>query len=118
MTLTKTDLDIARTYVEVLVEPQHHHVFDIICAEHERTVEAITSITGSGLLDDLPVLRRTLEIRDNYLDPLNALQVSLLKSVRNADPATTDDEETAARRIQRALLLSINGVAAGLRNTG
>ena len=118
MTLTKTDLGIARTYVDALVEPQHRHVFDTIRAEHKRTVEAITSVTGSGLLEDLPVLRRTLEIRDNYLDPLNALQVNLLKSVRNAAPATTEDEETAARRIQRALLLSINGVAAGLRNTG
>lgn len=120
MTLAKTDLGIARTYVDALVEPQHRHVFDIISSEHARTVDAITSVTGSGLLDDLPVLRRTLEIRDTYLDPLNALQVNLLKSTRgttgNVDVDSPDG--VAERRIRRALLLSINGVAAGLRNTG
>ncbi len=126
MTLTKTDLGIARTYVEALVDPAHQHVYDIICEEHARTVEAIQEVTGSGLLDDLPVLRRTLEIRDTYLDPLNALQVNLLKEARSApddldgDSAESGESEEAiaARRIRRALLLSINGVAAGLRNTG
>ena len=120
MTLSKTDLGIARTYVDALVEPEHHHVFDIIKAEHARTIETITSITGNDLLGDLPVLRRTLEIRDNYLDPLNALQVNLLKSMRNnsTDIDADSAEGIAARRIRRALLLSINGVAAGLRNTG
>lgn len=120
MTLSKTDLGIARTYVDALVDPSHHHVYDIICAEHERTIETIHSVTGSGLLDDLPVLRRTLEIRDNYLDPLNALQVNLLKSTREQSGAIDADsaDGVAERRIRRALLLSINGVAAGLRNTG
>ncbi len=120
MTLTKTDLGIARTYVDALVDPKHHHVYDIICAEHERTIETIMSVTGSGLLDDLPVLRRTLEIRDTYLDPLNALQVNLLKSTRGStnDADAESADGIAARRIRRALLLSINGVAAGLRNTG
>lgn len=120
MTLTKTDLGIARTYVDALVDPQHHHVFDIISAEHDRTIDMVRTVTGSGLLDDLPVLRRTLEIRDNYLDPLNALQVNLLKSTRNntTDIDADNDAGIAARRIHRALLLSINGIAAGLRNTG
>jgi len=117
MTLSKTDLEIARSYVDALVDPSHHHVYDIICAEHGRTIESITSVTGSGLLDDLPVLRRTLEIRDNYLDPLNALQVNLLKSAR-AHLGQEGGDSIATRRIRRALLLSINGVAAGLRNTG
>jgi phosphoenolpyruvate carboxylase len=120
MTLAKTDLGIARTYVNALVDPAHHHVFDVIGEEHRRTIETITSVTGNGLLDDLPVLQRTLEIRDNYLDPLNALQVNLLKSTRSstADLSADTDAGIAARRLRRALLLSINGVAAGLRNTG
>ena len=120
MTLSKTDLGIARTYVDALVEPEHHHLYDVIVEEHQRTIEAISTVTGSGLLDDLPVLRRTLEIRDNYLDPLNVVQVSLLKEMRNstADLGADTPEGVAARRIRRALLLSINGVAAGLRNTG
>ena len=120
MTLSKTDLGISRTYVEALVDPEHRHMYDTICEEHRRTIEMIHSVTGSGLLADLPVLRRTLEIRDNYLDPLNALQVNLLKSTRSstADIDADTDEGIAARRMRRALLLSINGVAAGLRNTG
>ncbi len=120
MTLSKTDLGIARTYVDALVEPEHHHLYDVIVREHQRTIDAISTVTGSGLLDDLPVLRRTLEVRDNYLDPLNVVQVALLKEMRSstADLAADTPEGIAARRIRRALLLSINGVAAGLRNTG
>ena len=113
MTLSKTDLGMARAYVDALVPAEHRHVFDLIEAEHARTVEAIGEVTGSGLLSNLPVLRQTLEVRDNYLDPLNVLQIDLLRSYRD-----TDGDSPEARRIRRALLLSINGVAAGLRNTG
>jgi phosphoenolpyruvate carboxylase len=115
MTLSKTDLGIARTYVETLVDPEHHHLLGVIEEEHQRTLDAIAAVTGSQLLSDLPILQRTLDVRDAYLDPLNALQVNLLKSSRTAAHA---GDETAERRIRRALLLSINGVAAGLRNTG
>lgn len=115
MTLSKTDLGIARSYVEALVPTEHQHLLSLIEAEHELTLDAITTITGSGLLADLPVLQRTLDIRDTYLDPLNALQINLLKSTRTG---AADGDPNAERRIQRALLLSINGVAAGLRNTG
>ena len=120
MTLSKTDLGIARTYVDALVEPEHQHLYDVIVAEHQRTIEAISAVTGNAMLEDLPVLRRTLEVRDNYLDPLNVLQVNLLKEMRSstADVTAETDEGVAARRIRRAFLLSINGVAAGLRNTG
>ena len=120
MTLSKTDLGIARTYVDALVEPEHQHLYDLIVEEHARTVEMITTVTGSDLLGDLPVLRRTLEVRDYYLDPLNVVQVNLLKQMRstNVDLEADTDEAIAARRIRRAFLLSINGVAAGLRNTG
>ena len=115
MTLTKTDLGIARAYVDALVPDEHAHLFDVIRDEHERTLAAVAEVTGSGLLDDLPILRRTLEVRDIYLDPLNVLQVSMLRAARES---AADGDDIRARRIRRALLLSINGVAAGLRNTG
>ncbi len=114
MTLAKTDLRIARLYVEALTEPGLHAVFDQICAEHERTLEQVRSLTaGSGLLANYPLLRRTLATRDRYLEPLHHLQISLLARRR----AVAADEEPD-EQLQRALLLTINGIAAGLRNTG
>jgi phosphoenolpyruvate carboxylase len=109
MTLAKTDLTIAARYA-ALAPVEHAAVFSIIEEEHRRTVEAVTVITGSGLVDHDPSLKRTLEVRDRYLDPISYLQVSLLHRWRTR----ADDD----RDLQRALLLTINGLASGLRNTG
>lgn len=112
MTVAKTDLQTASLYVNSLVDPKLHHLFKDIETELELTISELLSLTGkSEILGDQEILARTLQIRDAYLAPLHLLQVSLLRQVRgncsDVDPL-----------VERALLLTINGVAAGLRNTG
>ncbi len=109
MTLVKTDLDIAQRYV-ALAPDSLRPVLDGIRAEYDLTVERLLAVTGDeALLDREPTLRTTLEIRENYLEPLHHLQLELLGRYRRGedDPA-----------LERALLLTINGIAAGMRNTG
>ena len=111
MVLAKVDLAIARRYVERLVDPALFYVFDTIKAEYDLTVAQILALTGEPkLLAAQPTLARTLAVRDTYLAPISHLQINLLARWRmgkEPDPL-----------LRRALLITINGIAAGLRNTG
>ena len=110
MTLAKTDLEIAGRYVASLVAEEHRGLLDLIRAECDLATEEILALRRQpDLLGDLPLLRRTLGVRDVYLDPISYLQVSLL--ARSRDGEVGDD-------LDRALLLTVNGIAAGMRNTG
>ena len=114
MTLAKTDLHTAEHYVSSLVDPDLRHFFEEIKREYQLTVEEILLLTQkNALLGDQPILAQTLAIRDVYLRPMQLLQVSLLQKVRNGSKDQSTDDV-----LNRALLLTINGIAAGLRNTG
>ncbi len=111
MVLAKTDLGIAARYAELVPDPTlRARVFGQIAAEWQRTRTWLRAITGRGeFLEDNPTLARSIRNRFPYLDPLNHLQIELLKRYRAGD---TDE------RTKRAIHLTINGVAAGLRNSG
>jgi phosphoenolpyruvate carboxylase len=111
MVLAKTDLAIASRYAELVPDAAiRESIFQRIAAEHAHAVRHVLAITRqTGLLDDNPTLTRSIRNRFPYLDPLNHLQVELLRRYR----AGQTDERT-----QRAIHLTINGLAAGLRNSG
>jgi phosphoenolpyruvate carboxylase len=111
MVLFKTDLAIARLYVEKLVPAHLRPLFEVIEAEHRLSVAQLLELLGEDrLLAHHPSLRRTLEVRDAYLDPISYLQVALLARSR-ADVAGNP-------LLHRAVMLTVNGIATGLRNTG
>jgi phosphoenolpyruvate carboxylase len=105
MTLAKSSMEIAAGYLDLVEEPS---LWEPIAAEHERTVAAVLEIVeAEELLDRHPVVQRSIALRNPYVDPINAIQVSLLRRYRAGDEAATPP-----------LLRSIAGIAAGLRNTG
>jgi phosphoenolpyruvate carboxylase len=110
MVLAKTDLDIATRYVELVSNREvADQIFGRIVTEHELAVSWLSRITGDQLLSDNPSLARSIRNRFPYLDPLHHLQVELLGRLRDGD-----DDELVARGIQ----ITLNGIAAGLRNSG
>jgi phosphoenolpyruvate carboxylase len=111
MTLAKTDMDIAAHGVATLVDPAHHKFFEMVRAEYELTVRELLRLTGQQeLLDRQPELQQAIAVRRPHLDPICYLQISLLQRLRSV--------ATPEPLLRRALLLSVNGVAAGLGNTG
>jgi phosphoenolpyruvate carboxylase len=116
MSLSKADMGIARLYAGLVEDSAiRERIFGIIQDEYIRTRQWILRVTGQrDLLDNEPILKRSIRLRNPYVDPLNFIQVSLLRRLR----ALPDSEAPEATRMLNALFLTINGVAAGLRNTG
>ncbi len=121
MSLAKADMDIAAKYATLVQDKSiSARIFGAIRMEYDKSVAIIDRIIGQeALLDSQPVLQKSIRLRNPYVDPLSYLQVELLTRLR-ALPQEGDGEEikTQRRDLRAAVLLSINGVAAGLKNTG
>ena len=111
MVLAKTDLGIASRYAELVPDKEFREaIFGRIRAEYELTKKAVLTVTGEGdFLGSNVSLERSLKNRLPYLDPLNHLQVELIKRYRSG---------RTGERVRRGIHLTINGIAAGLRNSG
>lgn len=111
MVMSKSDMGLAARYAELVPDPElRHRVFDKIAGEHARTVAMYKAITGHhDLFADNPALERSVHNRFPYLEPLNHLQVELLRRFRSGED--TD-------RVRRGIQLTMNGLATALRNSG
>ena len=131
MTLSKVDLDLAHHYVQSLGRPESREAFEeifaVIAREFVLTRDLVLAITGhERLLDGDPALQLSVELRNRTIIPLGFLQVALLRRLRDqnrqppmSEEAARDDGRTYSRsELLRGALLTINGIAAGMRNTG
>jgi phosphoenolpyruvate carboxylase len=115
MALFKADMRIAESYVGLCQDPESARpIYDTINAEYQRTVEKVLQVAQiDELMGDTPRLALSLKRRNPYLDPLNQIQVTLLKRFRDE----SQDEESRNQWLN-PLLRTINAIAAGMRNTG
>jgi phosphoenolpyruvate carboxylase len=116
MSLLKADLGIAALYSALVPDRAlAASVFGLIETEYARTRQAVLAATGHAeLMDGDPVIQRSVQLRNPYVDPLNYLQVEMLRRLRALD----DPDGPEAERCREVIVLTINGIAAGLRNTG
>ncbi|MBE9233463.1 phosphoenolpyruvate carboxylase [Cuspidothrix issatschenkoi LEGE 03284] len=126
MTLAKVDIEMARHYVDELSNPEDkprfEKVFEQISSEFFLTRDLVLKITGhQKLLDGDPALQRSVQLRNGTIVPLGFIQVSLLKRLRQSKNAATTGvihSRYSKGELLRGALLTINGIAAGMRNTG
>ncbi|SDS52594.1 Phosphoenolpyruvate carboxylase, type 1 [Paenibacillaceae bacterium GAS479] len=115
MALAKADLLIARQYAGMIKNEQvRDRIFKLVEQEYHLTLKLIMDITGQNeILDNVPVIQESIRLRNPYVDPLSYLQVELLTELRQKREDEEDDTQ-----LLREVLLTINGIASGLRNTG
>ena len=110
MTLSKSDLKIAKRYVDELLDEDAIKIYKKILKESQLAYISIKKIKKiDELLEDNKILKNTLNIRNAYLDPLSLIQITLMKKMKMRKLNSVENN---------SLLLSVNGLAAGLRNTG
>ena len=113
MSLAKTDRLIGARYLAL---GGRDDLTELVLAEYDLTKRLVLAVTGHDrLLADRQVLSRAVALRDPYVDALSYLQLRALTALREAEPEMADEDR---ERLERLLLLTVNGVAAGLQNTG
>ncbi len=113
MSLAKADMGVFENYLELVPEALRITFWPLINIEHQRSVAAIQKITGKLLLDNDPTLARAIELRNPYVDPISLVQVELLKRLRSLP-----DDNPERSELDYAVLVSLIGISAGMRNTG
>jgi phosphoenolpyruvate carboxylase len=114
LSLAKADMPIAERYASLVIGTEAQAIWPRIRDEYERSVEQVLSITGRArLLDDVPVLQRSIQLRNPYVDSLSELQVLLLDRLRRLPASDAQRPE-----LLRLVHLTVSGVAAGLQNSG
>jgi phosphoenolpyruvate carboxylase len=116
ISLLKADMDIAALYADLVTDQDLAAMFfDDIRNEYERTRGMILSISGhKALLELEPVTQNAVQLRNPYIDPLNYIQVEMLRRLRTS----SDPNSPEADSLREVVFLTINGIAAGLKNTG
>ena len=126
MTLAKADPQIAAQYDRQLAPPDLQALAASLRAKLMQATRALLAITGQdALLAENDTLRRSIEVRNPYVDPINLVQIELLRRLAvlrgaqdRGEPATVEAHECTAAVLRKALRVTISGVAAGMRNTG
>jgi phosphoenolpyruvate carboxylase len=116
MSLLKADMQIAALYSALSPDQrQASLIFSTLQAEYERTSQMILAVSGHReLMESEPVIQRSVQLRNPYIDPLNYVQVDMLRRLRQLE----DQDSPQAQALREVIVLTINGIAAGLRNTG
>jgi phosphoenolpyruvate carboxylase len=116
MSLLKADMGIAELYAALVPNRAlADEIFTRIQSEYERTRQSILSITGHReLMDADPVVQRSVQLRNPYVDPLNYIQIEMLRRLR----AHPDGDSAEVQALRAVIVITVNGIAAGLRNTG
>ena len=109
----RADMEIAGMYAKLADAKVADAIFSDIKAEFELSREMLLKVTGTEeILETEPWLRHSIKVRNPYVDPMNYIQVALLKEIRS------NPEHPDLEKLQRSIVLSINGIAAGLQNVG
>jgi phosphoenolpyruvate carboxylase len=116
MSLLKADLGIATLYSQLMPDQIFaQQMFDRIRAEYDRAVAAVLSATHhANLMDSDLIIQRSIQLRNPYVDPLNYIQIDMLRRLR----ALPDQTSREAEALREVIVMTINGIASGLRNTG